>query len=68
MCVATAAQGQRDAQGREACTEDAMIVFDASKSMAASANDNTGLRRIDNVRAALTRMCRGWRRSGRSAL
>ena len=57
ICVATsAAQGQRDAQGQAACTENAMILFDASKSMAASADDNTGLRRIDNVRAALTRM------------
>lgn len=33
-----------------------MIVFDASKSMAASAGDNTGLRRIDAVRTALARI------------
>jgi Ca-activated chloride channel family protein len=33
-----------------------MLVFDASKSMAAAAGDNTGLRRIDSVRAALARI------------
>lgn len=33
-----------------------MIIFDASRSMAASAGDNTGLRRIDNVRGALARI------------
>lgn len=33
-----------------------MLVFDASKSMAASAGDNAGLRRIDAVRTALARM------------
>jgi Ca-activated chloride channel family protein len=38
---------------QEPCTEDVMLVFDASKSMAAAAGDNTGLRRIDAVRAAL---------------
>lgn len=38
------------------CTEDAMIIFDASRSMAASVGDNTGLRRIDSVRAALARI------------
>ena len=44
------------AQQSQPCTEDAMLVFDASKSMAASAGDNTGLRRIDSVRAALARI------------
>jgi Ca-activated chloride channel family protein len=44
------------AQAQQPCTEDAMIVFDASRSMAASAGDNTGLRRIDSVRAALARI------------
>ncbi len=33
-----------------------MLVFDASKSMAAAAGDNTGLRRIDSVRTALARI------------
>ena len=33
-----------------------MLVFDASKSMAASVGDNTGLRRIDAVRSALARI------------
>ncbi len=33
-----------------------MLVFDASKSMAASTGDNTGLRRIDAVRTALARV------------
>ncbi|MEI9901020.1 MAG: VWA domain-containing protein [Hyphomicrobium sp.] len=33
-----------------------MLVFDGSKSMAASTGDNTGLRRIDAVRAALARI------------
>ena len=41
------------AQQSQPCTEDAMIVFDASKSMAAAAGDNTGLRRIDSVRPLL---------------
>ncbi len=54
--VMCAAAGVARGQGREACTENAMIVFDASKSMAASGDDNAGLRRIDNVRAALQRM------------
>lgn len=36
-----------------------MLVFDASKSMAASAGDNTGLRRIDAVRTALARIMPG---------
>ena len=44
------------AQQTQPCTEDAMIVFDASKSMAAAAGDNTGLRRIDSVRTALARI------------
>lgn len=44
------------AQQSQPCTEDAMLVFDASKSMAAAAGDNTGLRRIDSVRAALARI------------
>jgi Ca-activated chloride channel family protein len=44
------------AQSPQPCTEDAMIIFDASRSMAASAGDNTGLRRIDSVRAALARI------------
>ena len=44
------------ASAQQACTEDAMIVFDASKSMAAAAGDNTGLRRIDSVRTALARV------------
>jgi Ca-activated chloride channel family protein len=44
------------AQQSQPCTEDAMIVFDASKSMAVAAGDNTGLRRIDSVRAALARI------------
>lgn len=45
-----------DASGQQPCTEDAIIVFDASKSMAAAAGDNTGLRRIDSVRNALARI------------
>jgi Ca-activated chloride channel homolog len=44
------------AQQRQPCTEDAMLVFDASKSMAAASGDNTGLRRIDSVRTALARI------------
>jgi Ca-activated chloride channel family protein len=44
------------AQQSQPCTEDAMLVFDASKSMAAAAGDNTGLRRIDSVRTALARI------------
>lgn len=44
------------AWAQQPCTEDAIIVFDASKSMAASAGDNTGLRRIDAVRSALARV------------
>ena len=43
-------------QAQQSCTEDTMIVFDASKSMAASADDETGLPRIDAVRAALARV------------
>jgi Ca-activated chloride channel family protein len=44
------------AQQSQPCTEDAMLVFDASKSMAAASGDNTGLRRIDSVRTALARI------------
>jgi Ca-activated chloride channel homolog len=44
------------AEGAQPCTEDAMIIFDASKSMQAAAGDNTGLRRIDAVRTALSRV------------
>jgi Ca-activated chloride channel family protein len=44
------------ASSQQPCTEDAILVFDASKSMAASADDNTGLRRIDAVRSALARI------------
>ncbi|MFA5901777.1 MAG: VWA domain-containing protein [Hyphomicrobium sp.] len=40
--------------GPQPCTDDAMIVFDASKSMAAAAGDNAGLRRIDAVRTAIS--------------
>src|SRR5690242_3799269 len=42
------------AEGAQPCTEDAMIIFDASKSMQASTADNAGLRRIDAVRTALS--------------
>ena len=41
------------AQSKQPCLDDAMIVFDASKSMAASIGDEKGLRRIDVVRSAL---------------
>lgn len=41
------------AQSKQPCLDDAMIVFDASKSMAASVGDEKGLRRIDVVRSAL---------------
>jgi Ca-activated chloride channel family protein len=44
------------ARAQQPCTEDAMLVFDASKSMAAAAGDNAGLRRIDAVRSALARV------------
>lgn len=44
------------AHAQQPCTDDTMIVFDASKSMAAAAGDNTGLRRIDSVRTALARV------------
>lgn len=44
------------ADPEQPCTEDAMIIFDASRSMAAAAGDNTGLRRIDSVRNALARI------------
>jgi len=44
------------AETGQPCTDDAMIVFDASKSMAAAAGDNAGLRRIDAVRTALSRI------------
>lgn len=41
---------------QQACTEDAMIVFDASRSMDAADADDAGLRRIDSVRTALARI------------
>jgi Ca-activated chloride channel family protein len=44
------------AQERSSCAEDAMLVFDASRSMAAADVSNAGLRRIDSVRAALARI------------
>lgn len=40
-------------QAQQPCTEDVMIVFDASRSMAASSGEKSGLRRIDAVRGAL---------------
>jgi Ca-activated chloride channel family protein len=43
------------AQEKSSCSEDAMLVFDASQSMAAADASNAGLRRIDSVRAALAR-------------
>lgn len=53
LAMATPAAG---AQQDQPCTEDAMIVFDASGSMAAATGDNLGLRRIDDVRSALGRI------------
>jgi Ca-activated chloride channel family protein len=44
------------AQERTACSDDAMLVFDASSSMAAADVDKAGLRRIDSVRTALARI------------
>ena len=44
------------AQENPSCIEDAMIVFDASKSMAASDDSVAGLRRIDSVRGALAKV------------
>jgi Ca-activated chloride channel family protein len=44
------------AQEESSCAEDAMLVFDASRSMAASDASNAGLRRIDSVRTALARI------------
>jgi Ca-activated chloride channel homolog len=41
---------------QRACSEDAMLVFDASRSMAAADAGDAGLRRIDSVRTALTRI------------
>lgn len=47
------------AEERTACLDDAMLIFDASKSMAAADADAAGLRRIDSVRAALARVLPG---------
>lgn len=47
---------QARAQERPSCIEDAMIVFDASKSMDASDDSVAGLRRIDSVRGALAKV------------
>ena len=44
------------AEEKSPCTEDAMLVFDASKSMAAADAGAAGLRRIDSVRTALARV------------
>jgi Ca-activated chloride channel family protein len=44
------------AQERSSCAEDAMLVFDASRSMAAMDAGNEGLSRIDSVRAALAKI------------
>jgi Ca-activated chloride channel family protein len=52
LAVACAGAG---AQEKSSCSEDAMLVFDASQSMAAADASNAGLRRIDSVRAALGR-------------
>ena len=54
--VLLAGAASAGAQQPRACLEDAMIVFDASKSMAASDDDNKGLRRIDSVRGALAKV------------
>jgi Ca-activated chloride channel family protein len=43
-------------RAQQPCTEDVMIVFDASRSMAASSGEKSGLRRIDAVRGALARV------------
>jgi Ca-activated chloride channel family protein len=56
LAVTVLMLGLGPASGQQPCSEDAVIVFDASKSMAASAGDNTGLRRIDAVRGALARI------------
>lgn len=53
LCLPARAQEPPEGQP---CTDDAMIVFDASKSMAAAAGDNAGLRRIDAVRTAIARI------------
>lgn len=45
--------GPQHAHAKQPCTEDVMIVFDASRSMAASSGEKSGLRRIDAVRGAL---------------
>jgi Ca-activated chloride channel homolog len=45
-----------NAQEQRSCLEDAMIVFDASKSMDASDGNTSGLRRIDSVRGALAKV------------
>lgn len=52
----TRAAPQPRAQERPACMEDAMVIFDASKSMAASDSSVEGLRRIDSVRSALAKV------------
>lgn len=46
------------ARGEEpaACTEDAMLIVDASQSMAAADAGSAGLRRIDSVRSSLVRI------------
>lgn len=56
VAVAFATVSAVCAQEQRSCLEDAMIVFDASKSMAASNDDNVGLRRIDSVRSALAKV------------
>jgi Ca-activated chloride channel family protein len=48
--------GTARTEEKSACTEDAMLVFDASRSMDAADSDNAGLRRIDSVRTALARV------------
>lgn len=54
LCLTAAVSA--NAQEQRSCLEDAMIVFDASKSMAASDGDNAGLRRMDSVRGALAKV------------
>lgn len=48
--------GAVEPEEKSACTEDTMLVFDASGSMNAADADNAGLRRIDSVRSALARV------------
>ena len=57
MLGALQTAGAADRQS-QACTDDVMIVFDASKSMAASDDSAAGLRRIDTVRTALAKVVR----------